>query len=207
MLAVAAAARALDALDAWAPLPESVRGAASLSVSLAVWMAITVTVARRLRVSGAVGLVAVPRRAWATGVAVGLVLGLLRVPLVWGLMRLGIVPDQEWLHHVWSRPGGIAYLWVGAVAVAPLAEELLFRGVLFGWLSRWGVVVATAVSAVLFGVAHGELATGLFATLVGLAMAVLRHRSRSIWPGVAAHATINGSSVALLTVLTAVGAS
>ena len=91
---VGVAARTLDALGAWAPLPESVRAAASLGVSLAAWLAITVAVAARLRVSAALGLVKVPRRAWAIGIGVGLVLSVLRFPLVWGLMRLGVVPGQ-----------------------------------------------------------------------------------------------------------------
>ena len=207
LVAVGTAARALDAVGAWAPLPESVRAAVSLTFSLAAWMAITVAVAGRLGVSAAVGLVGVPRRAWAIGVGVGVMLGVLRFPLVWGLMRLGVVPGHEWVGHVWSMPGGPAWLWVAAVAVAPVAEEVLFRGVLFGWLSRWGAVVATTVSAVLFGIVHGELVVGLFATLSGVALGVLRTRSRSIWPGTTAHATINGSSVAVITALATVAAS
>ena len=81
-------------------------------------------------------------------------------------------------------------LLLGGLLV-PFAEELLFRGVLYGWLRRWGVVVATAASAVVFGVFHLAPVLLVPTVLVGVVNAVLYERSGSIWPAVAAHAANN----------------
>jgi len=49
--------------------------------------------------------------------------------------------------------GILIFLLVGGI-VGPIAEELFFRGMLYGLLRRWGVVVAVVVSAALFVLAH-----------------------------------------------------
>ena len=38
--------------------------------------------------------------------------------------------------------------------VAPIAEEIFFRGVIYGFLRRWGVLLALAGSTVIFVLAH-----------------------------------------------------
>ena len=54
------------------------------------------------------------------------------------------------------------YLFLGAGGlVGPLAEEIFFRGVVFGYLRRWGWFVAIVASAALFALAH-SLAAGVF---------------------------------------------
>ena len=82
------------------------------------------------------------------------------------------------------------FLVLGAVLV-PFAEELFFRGLLFGALRRYGFLVAILVSSVLFGLAHGLSVALVGAALFGVLTAVLYERSRSIWPAVAAHVTNN----------------
>jgi membrane protease YdiL (CAAX protease family) len=47
----------------------------------------------------------------------------------------------------------LIFLLVGGI-VGPIAEELFFRGVLYGFLRRWGIVVAIVVSTGLFVLAH-----------------------------------------------------
>jgi len=47
----------------------------------------------------------------------------------------------------------LLFLLVGGI-VGPIAEELFFRGILYGFLRRWGIVVAIVVSTGLFVLAH-----------------------------------------------------
>ena len=47
----------------------------------------------------------------------------------------------------------LLFLLVGGI-VGPIAEELFFRGILYGFLRRWGIVVATVASTGLFVLAH-----------------------------------------------------
>lgn len=83
------------------------------------------------------------------------------------------------------------------VIVGPLIEELLFRGVLFSALMRrFSAAGSIAISAVLFGIAHLEgLHFKWFALpnlmLLAAALAWLRWKSASLWPGVLAHSVYN----------------
>jgi len=53
-----------------------------------------------------------------------------------------------------AKHGEIALFFLVGGMVAPLAEEIFFRGMLYGFLRRWGVVVALVVSTLMFVLAH-----------------------------------------------------
>jgi membrane protease YdiL (CAAX protease family) len=83
------------------------------------------------------------------------------------------------------------------VLVAPLVEELTFRGLGFALLSPYGVFVAVVGTAVAFAAAHG-LVAGFPALLIfGLAIAILRWRTKSVFPGMIFHACFNGAALGL----------
>ena len=64
-------------------------------------------------------------------------------------------------------------LFLGAVLLAPLAEELLFRGLLFRLFSRYGDRTAVLLSALLFAIAHGSVFQAPYALIAGLLLGVL----------------------------------
>jgi membrane protease YdiL (CAAX protease family) len=82
------------------------------------------------------------------------------------------------------------------VLVAPIVEELLFRGCVFGRFEayRYGVSGAI-VSALMFAVVHGVLALLPFYFGVGIILAWLCHRTHSLWPSMALHCLNNGIAV------------
>jgi membrane protease YdiL (CAAX protease family) len=94
---------------------------------------------------------------------------------------------------------------LAAAVIAPLGEEIVFRGY---WLQRlqgwWGSVIAIIVSSLLFAVAHSWSATEgagvlVIQTLVmGVILAWLRLASGSIWPAVFAHAANNALAISVL---------
>jgi membrane protease YdiL (CAAX protease family) len=49
--------------------------------------------------------------------------------------------------------GIIAYFIVGGI-VAPITEELFFRGFVYGFFRRWGVLAGVLLSTAFFGLAH-----------------------------------------------------
>jgi membrane protease YdiL (CAAX protease family) len=49
----------------------------------------------------------------------------------------------------------ILFFVVGAF-IGPIAEEIFFRGILYGFLRRWGVVFAVAMSTLLFVLPHSS---------------------------------------------------
>jgi hypothetical protein len=77
--------------------------------------------------------------------------------------------------------------------LAPIAEELFFRGMLYGWLrQQWGTGVAIIASAAIFAVLHfiPLLIPALF--FIGLVLALLREWSNSTIPCIILHMLQNG---------------
>jgi hypothetical protein len=78
---------------------------------------------------------------------------------------------------------------VAMVVVAPVVEEILFRGILLHrWAARWGTTTGVVLSSAVFAILHVEL-VGHF--VFGVAMAALYVRTRSLWVPIAAHAVNN----------------
>ncbi len=81
---------------------------------------------------------------------------------------------------------------VSTVALAPIAEEVLYRGILYGRLKE-GIprVAAALVSAGLFAIAHGTVIWVFYAFLLGLLFAFMYECTGSILPGIIAHIVFN----------------
>jgi membrane protease YdiL (CAAX protease family) len=96
-------------------------------------------------------------------------------------------------------------LVAGAVLIAPICEEIFFRGFLFGGLlQRMNFWPAALLSAFLFALAHGDIGSFVVLFVFGLVLAVVRWRVGSIWPGIAIHAANNATAaVAIILALTA----
>ncbi len=95
---------------------------------------------------------------------------------------------------------------VMAGVVAPFAEELAFRGLLFPWLrARLGVPAAVFLSALCFATLHGAVILIPALTVVGAAFAVIYQRCGSLWPAIVAHSVFNGIMIVLLYAALAAG--
>jgi uncharacterized protein len=88
-----------------------------------------------------------------------------------------------------------------AILVAPICEEVFFRSFIFMGLRR-GMTLALSVviSALIFAVAHGDPGSFLVLFVIGVALAVIRWRTGSIWPGIILH-MLNNATSALLIIL------
>jgi membrane protease YdiL (CAAX protease family) len=76
--------------------------------------------------------------------------------------------------------------------IAPLAEETIFRGFLYGWLRRHlPVLPAVLVSAAIFSAAHVVLVLALPLFAVGVILALLYEYSDSLLPGAIVHGLFN----------------
>ena len=60
----------------------------------------------------------------------------------------------------------IPFFIVGAL-IAPIAEEIFFRGILYGFFRRWGIPVAIIISTLLFVLSHTSGATIPLTQLIG----------------------------------------
>jgi uncharacterized protein len=138
------------------------------------------------------------------GVGLGLVAILGSTIVVSVLVALSgseATPDQVLTGGLVETPGQIALAVVAAVVLAPVAEELLFRGLLHRSLrSRWRIVPATVVSSFLFAVVHVDVVlsqplalVGL--TLVGAVLAVAYERTGSLLVPIVIHAVHNAITI------------
>lgn len=107
-----------------------------------------------------------------------------------------------------ETPLELALAVMAAVVLAPVAEELLFRGLLHRSLRRRSrIVPATAVSSVLFAVVHVDVAfsqplalVGL--TLVGVILAIAYERTGSLLVPIMIHAVHNAVTIAAVVITT-----
>jgi membrane protease YdiL (CAAX protease family) len=100
-----------------------------------------------------------------------------------------------------SSMGIIMYFLVGA-ALAPVAEEVYFRGFLFGWLRSWGPVAAVIGSTLVFAAVHLNLQPIPFTQLVGgLVFAISYEIEKNLMVPIIIHALGNAVlfSLSLLT--------
>ena len=87
------------------------------------------------------------------------------------------------------------YLVLAIIVVsvmAPLAEEMIFRGFVYGWLAKvMPVGFAVVISGAIFGVVHQVPLLIIPLWAVGIVLALMYRGSKSLWPGVAVHALFN----------------
>ena len=137
------------------------------------------------------------RRPPSWGHALGLALGALVVIFVGtgiALSLSGAGDEQNLTPEGWdsSRAGAYALSFLAVVVVAPVTEELLYRGLgLSLLLARVGTPVAVAVTAVLFGLGHGLVLSLAAFVWFGVVIALVRLRTDSIYPAFVVHGAFN----------------
>ena len=162
-----------------------------------------VAVAVRVRRPAALGVRRVAPRVVLLAVVLGIGVWLLsRLLIIVYVSVTGDTSDPQQALTQFS--GGAAAFWVVLLGglVVPLGEELLFRGVGYGSMRRYGAVLATIVSSLVFALAHGLNVVFLAVLVLAVLNAVLYERTRSIWPCFATHATFNLCSFGVLLFLT-----
>jgi len=103
-----------------------------------------------------------------------------------------------------SDPALIFSLGIAAVVMAPLIEEIVFRGYLYPAMRHFtGKHFAAIFSAIIFGAIHGNVMALLPLCLLGWVMAVAFEKSRSLWVPIAIHAIFNGTQFGLMLLLKA----
>jgi membrane protease YdiL (CAAX protease family) len=98
-----------------------------------------------------------------------------------------------------SNHAEIALQVISVVLLAPVAEELLFRGIIYTSLKEAGHPVgAVLVSSLIFGAVHGSLALMLPLTVLAVVLVWLYEKTGSIIAPIIMHATFNAINFALI---------
>jgi membrane protease YdiL (CAAX protease family) len=94
--------------------------------------------------------------------------------------------------------GGILIQLLGMGIGAPLAEELLFRGLIFKRLrGSMSYMWAAILTAVCFGLYHGNMVQFIYAFILSLMLTYVYEKFKTIWAPILLHAAANVWSVIL----------
>ena len=129
-------------------------------------------------------------------VAIGIGMAVLTAalgPLLHPGREQGVTPD------VWEPRHAAAYVVNGLVicVVAPIIEELTFRGLGYSLLVRFGRWTAIVLVGIAFGLAHGLVEAFPFLAVFGAGLAYLRSRVDSVYPGMIVHGLFNALALTL----------
>ena len=118
----------------------------------------------------------------------------------WVQDSLGAKPQEAVsLVRETSDVGLLLAMAVSAIIIAPIAEELIFRGYLYPvvkrFTDRW---FASIFSGALFGVIHFNVMGLPTLALMGIILAVIYEKSGSLWAPIGCHAAFNATSVGLM---------
>ena len=113
------------------------------------------------------------------------------------LLAFGIQPTTGGTPEVYP---GIGYLVINLVSTAllpALVEELVFRGYLMGALRPFGDRQAIVMSALLFGLLHGNMTQVPFAFMLGLVFGYLTAKTNNLLIPIVIHFLNNAMAVLL----------
>lgn len=108
----------------------------------------------------------------------------------------GLVPD-EWDP---DRAAPFVAFFLAVTLLAPIVEELTYRGLGFSLAQPYGVTFAILLTGALFGLTHGLLIGLPVLAFFGFVVGWLRARTDSVYPAMLLHGTFNG-----VTLLASVG--
>ena len=152
-------------------------------------------------------------RDWPRAVLFGFICASLFLPVGWGLQwlsaqvmlhipKLHLKPEEQqavqtlqmavtWQHRL--------ALGLITILLAPAAEEVLFRGILYPWIKQAGFPrLALWGTAFLFAAIHFNLATLLPLGVLALILALLYERMDNLLAPITAHALFNAANFAML---------
>jgi membrane protease YdiL (CAAX protease family) len=133
-------------------------------------------------------LLSVP--AWIGAQVIGVV-------VIYLLETIGLQPEAGLADEALSRADPVI-LVLALVVVAPIAEEVFFRGVAYNaWLREYGASRALFGSAILFGFIHGSVFLFLPIVALGIVLALVYRSTGSLPAAIALHAGFNGITVVL----------
>ncbi len=156
-------------------------------------------------------------RRWAAMLLVGLIAGAVMIPvasvteqagveiyaLVRGRQAAELQAERERKMDPLNRilattKGPAATAWLIALlgVAVPIGEEVYFRGVVYGGLrNRYGLGWGLIGSTLFFGVVHRQVVHFLPIAVLGLALALLYERTKSLLPSITVHAVNNIVSI------------
>ena len=156
---------------------------------------------------------------WVTWTDIGLSIGGIVVYFILAAILLSIFSIFPWFNAEQAQDIGfntnlygfermLAFLTL--VVVAPIAEELIFRGYLYGKMREkfsqvtseiWSVIISALLVSIVFGIVHMQWNVGVNVFAMSLVACALREYTGTIYAGILLHMIKNGLAFYFLFVL------
>jgi membrane protease YdiL (CAAX protease family) len=150
---------------------------------------------------GDTGLFALrPPRSWARALGWAFVVFVVILLIGAGLDPFLDAGEEQGLTPTSWDPDRAAPFFANAVVIAglaPVVEELTYRGLGFSLLRPYGMASAIIGVGLAFGLAHGLIEALPILSLFGIGLAWLRERTDSVYPPILLHAVFNGFALAV----------
>ena len=111
---------------------------------------------------------------------------------------MGLIPfPQSWIDSYQSSSsellGGTGImLWISVVIMAPLVEELTFRGFMYSRLktgmAKW---IAMIITSLVFGIVHGTIIWAIYTFVFGMILIWVLEKTKSLWGSILLHMSFN----------------
>jgi membrane protease YdiL (CAAX protease family) len=125
-------------------------------------------------------------------VGLGIYLVLVNVLNLDALEPVSTIDDDVIYDHVEL----VVLVTILAVVIAPITEEIFYRGFMFGgFAKRWGVPAAALLSGLIFAVAHIDVGSIIPFTIIGVVFALVYYRSRNLFSAWGAHVLFNAIAI------------
>lgn len=139
-------------------------------------------------------------RLWlAAAVTLGAYVGFTIYSIVVRLIGVDFLIPGDSVPSTLARDGwGLAIFGFIAIVGAPVSEEFLFRGLLFGGFTRFGFFLPAIISGGFWAFVHFDTGVFIPITFIGMGFAWLFWRSGSLWDAIISHLLFNATSFILL---------
>ncbi len=131
----------------------------------------------------------------AVGIGCALLIAIYALGIVYSVI-LTEVFDVTTESEIVTEAEEASFPWIltlAIVLIAPVGEEIFFRGFIFkGFCSKYSWKRAAIISSAIFGIIHMQFVAIPLMFVLGYVLAYMYHRSNSLWPSIMMHATWNG---------------
>lgn len=186
----------IDALDP--TILNAVGGAVIYALAILIVVGVPWLIKRRRTTKEEIGLQRLPTWLDILWAPAGAVVYIILTSLVSALATIAL----PFVDYTQTQDTGFAQIttqpeyvlaFLSLVVIAPLAEEVLFRGYLFGKLRKYAPLwVAVLVTSLLFALVHFQWNVSIDVFALSLVLCMLRVVSGSLWPSILLHMLKNG---------------
>lgn len=107
-------------------------------------------------------------------------------------LLMQIFPSYNKVAETISSSTDSIFSLVSIIILIPICEEIVFRGVIFGYLKkRYNLVVSLIIQALAFAFMHGNIVQGIYTFILGLVLGIIYIYTNSLYGSMLMHIIYN----------------